>query len=115
MKGAHEFALLIPSGRYDNLRIESGHHARGYTFSIFIVTPNGELEVYGILGGSPGWTEYYGWIYHGSWEIDFYELLRKQKEIQDEQTKKNLEAYERNEKSEHERRVRILSSYGKPE
>jgi hypothetical protein len=105
MKGAHEFALLIPSGRYDNLRIESGHHARGYTFSIFIVTPNGE----------PGWTEYYGWIYHGSWEIDFYELLRKQKEIQDEQTKKNLEAYGQNEKSEHERRVRILNSYGKSE
>jgi hypothetical protein len=115
MKGAREFATLIPSGQYGNLRIDSGRHARGYCFSIFIITPHGELEVYGIVSGQPGWTEEYGWLYHGPWELDFEKLVWEFRELQDEQTKKNLAEYKKKQKIEDERKIKILNSYGKPD
>jgi len=29
------------------------------------------VEVYGVIGGNPGWTERYGWIHKGKWVDDF--------------------------------------------
>jgi len=54
-------------------------HARGKCFRIFLVehthgltdkelvNSNNRFEVYGVLGGQNGWTEYYGWIHKGNW------------------------------------------------
>ena len=84
MNGAHEYAGLFKSAQYGNLYLLSHHHARGQTFQIFVVpegvqvelgginAPHGGIEVYGILGGHPGWTELYGWIHKGPWQQDFY-------------------------------------------
>ena len=90
MTGANEYAPLFRTGQYGRLYIVSGAHARGATFHIFVL-PDGEtgidngpnnapqnadaVEVYGITGGNPGWTETYGWLHRGPWEADFAELV----------------------------------------
>ena len=112
MNGAREYASLFSSGRYGNLRTESGSHARGKYFHIYIIDESGkEVEVYGILGGHPGWTEYYGWIHKGKWCEDFYKLVEEKKkvlatrkEIQEKEAKLKAEA-------EKEKTQRILLNY----
>ncbi|MEJ2899658.1 hypothetical protein [Acinetobacter sp. NS-4] len=91
MNGAHEYAGLFKSAQYGNLYLLSPHHARGQTFQIFVVpegfqiklgginAPHGCIEVYGILGGHPGWTEFYGWIHKGPWQQDFYKLVAERR------------------------------------
>ena len=111
MRGAREYAELFNSGMYGNLRIQSGKHARGYEFHIFICTPKGEVEVYGILGGQPGWTEYYGWKFHGPWEDDFLQLVKKQGEIKIQQIRNNRLKLEIKKRIEDEEVVKILNSY----
>jgi len=89
MQGAREFAKLFKTGQYGKLYIVSGNHARGRTFQIQILPkdevaiPNGEnnlclnkdaVEVYGVTGGNPGWSESYGWLHRGPWEKDFKKL-----------------------------------------
>ncbi len=86
MLGAREYATLFKSGQYGRLYIESGEHARGKTFAIWILpsceplqtnprTSSSAVQVYGITGGNPGWTETYGWLHRGKWEQDFYTLV----------------------------------------
>jgi hypothetical protein len=92
MQGAREFAELFETGQHGRLYLVSGGHARGRTFHIYVLPegqeamPNGTnnpplnndvVEVYGIVSGNPGWTESYGWIYHGKWELDFALLVRE--------------------------------------
>jgi len=113
MRGAKEYAVLFNSGRYGNFRIESGKHARGYEFHVFICTPEGETEVYGILGGQPGWTEYYDWLYTGPWEYDFKKLVKKQIKIKEEQNKNNRLKLEIRQRINREKIIKILNSYGK--
>ena len=94
MKGAREYAKLFKTGQYGKLYITVGKHARGYFFHIHVLPnseeaiPNGEsnpcvnanaVEVYGIIGGNPGWTEEYGWLHTGKWGQDFLELVKKKK------------------------------------
>lgn len=94
MKGATEYAKLFKTGQYGKLYITVGKHARGATFQIQILPegekakPNGTInlclnenavEVYGITGGNPGWSETYGWLYEGQWQEDFAELVNKRK------------------------------------
>jgi hypothetical protein len=79
MVGAHEYAKMFPSGQYGYLRIYSGEHARGKYFHIYIGRKENEVEVYGILGGHPGWTEWYGWIHEGPWQQDFEKEIEKRK------------------------------------
>ena len=90
MKWAREYATIFRSGQYGKLYLSSGEHARGKTFHIWALpsdtnitrTPwynKDAVEVYGILGGQPGWTEYYGWLHRGKWEQDFAELLEKRR------------------------------------
>lgn len=97
MNGAREYAGLFRTGQYGRLFIVSGSHARGSTFHIFVL-PDGEkaitngpsngplnkdaVEVYGVVGGNRGWTEWYGWLHQGKWQEDFNELVeRRKKEI----------------------------------
>lgn len=94
MQGAKEFASLFETGQHGQLYLVSGEHARGKTFRIFVlpeserVMHNGKhnpplnkdaVEVYGILGGQPGWTEYYGWMRAGKWQQDFERLVEDRK------------------------------------
>lgn len=94
MNGAREFAELFPTGQYGRLYLVSGSHARGKTFHIYVLPadvtaiPNGSqnrclnkdaVEVYGITGGQPGWTESYGWLYGGKWQSDFAALVADKK------------------------------------
>jgi len=108
MKGSREFAEFFKTGQYGKLYIVSGTHARGTTFRIQILPdgekakPNGSgnlclntnaVEVYGIVSGQPGWTESYGWLYHGKWEDDFNSLLKAaiEKKEMDSNKKANVE------------------------
>jgi hypothetical protein len=126
MKGANEYSKLFSTGQYGRLYIVSGSHARGRTFHIQIL-PTGEkaeengennlclnfnaVEVYGILGGQPGWSEYYGWIYTGPWQKDFEKLVEtRKKEIATEQI--HLKLHKKNvEKAKNERIKKLLESY----
>ena len=86
MQGAREYATMLRSGQHGRLYLVSGEHARGKTFHIWVL-PSAEpvtgmpwsvkdaVEVYGITGGQPGWTETYGWLHRGKWEQDFAALV----------------------------------------
>ena len=91
MYGAREYAELIPTGQYGRLYCTSGVHARGKTFRIQVLPKDEEaisngpgnmcvnkdaVVVYGVIGGQPGWTEYYGWLHHGQWEEGFMSLVQ---------------------------------------
>jgi len=86
MKGAREYATMFSSGQHGRLYLVSGEHARGKTFHILVMPAadpvagspwavKDAVEVYGIIGGQPGWTETYGWLHRGKWEQDFYALV----------------------------------------
>lgn len=94
MQGAREYADLFKTGQYGKLYIESGCHARGKTFKMWVLkdatvigseyplnyhnSPD-SVEVYGIIGGQAGWTEYYGWLHKGKWVEDFQNMVKKRK------------------------------------
>lgn len=126
MQGAREYAKLIPTGQYGRLYCTSDRHARGRTFHIQVLPkgesaiPNGDnnlcinkdaVEVYGIIGGNPGWTEWYGWLQQGKWQEDFRVLIESkrteyaQKQLGEEKQKKDTH------KKEEERITELLSSY----
>lgn len=86
MQGAHEYATIFSSGQHGRLYLVAGQHARGKTFHIWVLptaepvacmpwSVPGAVEVYGITGGQPGWTETYGWLHRGKWEQDFSTLV----------------------------------------
>ena len=93
MQGAREFSDLFETGQHGRLYMVSSQHARGRTFRIYVL-PEGEeaiangrhnpplnenaVEVYGICGGHPGWTEWYGWKHEGPWQDDFTALCEIQ-------------------------------------
>ena len=61
--------------KYKNVVFILSTHARGNCFKIWIyenediqdTLKDNHLEVYGITGGNPGWTETYGWLHKGKW------------------------------------------------
>ena len=89
MQGARRYAMMFKTGQYGRLYLSSGDHARGKTFHIYVLPEgvsaiaNGQnrprnkgiVEVYGITGGNPGWTETYGWLHRGKWEQDFADMV----------------------------------------
>lgn len=91
MQGAREYASLFQTGQHGRLYLVSSSHARGKTFHIYVLPegveakPNHDcaplnsdaVEVYGITGGQPGWTETYGWLHAGPWQTDFWALCEK--------------------------------------
>ena len=89
MKGAREYAELFrESQQHGKIYIKVGSHARGKTFQVY-VTPtdcavclgSDMVEVYGVTGGQPGWTETYNWLHHGQWEDDFARLVEEAKTL----------------------------------
>ena len=91
MNGAREYAqLFCDAEQHGRLLISSGSHARGKYFHVWAMpeggvpncyghAPAGSVEVYGIKGGQPGWTEYYGWLHAGPWQADFATIVGKRR------------------------------------
>lgn len=90
MNGARLYASLLSTGQRGRLFWVAGEHARGRTFHIYVLPteeavirphqlPTDTVEVYGVTGGQPGWTETYGWLHHGKWEDDFAEIVTTKK------------------------------------
>lgn len=122
MQGAREYATIFSSGQHGRLYLVRGEHARGKTFHIWVL-PSAEpvagmpwsvkdaVEVYGITGGQPGWTETYGWLHRGKWEQDFAAMVETRRaEIaagiaRREQEKADAEAAER------QRKASLLAAY----
>lgn len=126
MRGAREYADLFGTSQHGRLYIVSGYHARGKTFRIFVLPegekaiPNGPhnaplnkdaVEVYGIIGGHPGWTESYGWLHKGKWQQDFEAMVAARKaEIADQKSKFEAEI-QQDEQKEKERVQSLLAAY----
>ncbi len=125
MRGAREYADLIPTGQYKRLYISSHYHARGKTFRIYVLpegevaVPNGPnaplnknaVEVYGITGGQPGWTETYGWLHQGKWVDDFNLLVTQKTFEKNEKLALRTLQIRDAEKEEEARQKALLDSY----
>jgi hypothetical protein len=111
MQGAREYAELMPTGIYGKLRIVSGEHARGKYFHVYVGLEGNEVEVYGILGGNPGWTEYYGWKHKGPWQEDFNKELESRKLEVAEQKRRHTATTKESEEKENARIQSVLESY----
>lgn len=121
MNGAREFARLFRTGQYGRLFINSGSHARGSTFHIWVlpegVTVEGQfpgkeaVEVYGVVGGNPGWTECYGWLHNGKWQDDFRRLVEQRRAELEQQTNQSEIQKALAEQAEQDRIKSILSNY----
>jgi len=126
MQGAREYSELFSTGQIDRLYIVSGYHARGKTFRIYVLPedekaiPNSRfnpplnkdaVEVYGIIGGQPGWTETYGWLHEGKWQEDF-QLLATQR-LFEKKEHEAIHALEKEEKKQQAelRKKQLLESY----
>ena len=126
MQGAREYMdVLTRCEQVGRLYIVPSSHARGTTLRVYVL-PEGvtakqnfnnaplncdAVEVYGITGGQPGWTESYGWLHHGPWMNDFnkhVEALRAEK-AKKEEDRKNLKSTQ--EQAERERISGLLSDY----
>lgn len=125
MKGAREFAKLFKTGQYGRFYIVSGSHARGATFHIQIL-PEGEkaetnygnkclnsdaVEVYGITGGNPGWTETYGWLHEGAWQDDFMKLVKSKQMELEAKEKQNQATTEEAEQRRRAKEKALLDDY----
>lgn len=125
MKGANEYANMFKTGQHGRLYLVAGSHARGNTFHIFVL-PQDEpaisnhdnaplnkdaVEVYGITGGQPGWTETYGWLHEGRWIEDFAKLCAdRQDEIEAAKELRKQQTSER-EKTANLRKSELLAGY----
>lgn len=125
MKGA-ELAYLFETGQYGRLYITSSRHARGETLRIQVLPegqkakPNGSMNlctnkdavlVYGVISGNPGWTEEYGWLHHGPWKDDFYNLVKEKQEALEKDKAEREARIKAKKKSEEERINNLLSNY----
>lgn len=126
MKGADEYAKLFETGQRGRLYIVSYSHARGPCFHIFVLPdgekaiPNGTsnaplnkngVEVYGITGGHPGWTETYGWLHHGKWVDDFDTLVGEAKKREAEKLEQQELARIAKDEATREKTRKLLDLY----
>jgi hypothetical protein len=126
MNGARQFADYFETGQYGRFYIVSGRHARGKTFHIYILPegsngmgngPNNPplnsdaVEVYGVIGGNPGWTESYGWLHHGKWEDDFANLVAEIIADRIQEEKRRIEFRAQREAAAKERMEALLAKY----
>ncbi|MCE5224880.1 MAG: hypothetical protein LLG05_03380 [Porphyromonadaceae bacterium] len=126
MEGAREYSELFKTGQYGRLYITSGRHARGRTFHIQVLPkyekarPNGDtnmclnsdaVEVYGIIGGQPGWTEFYGWKHEGPWQYDFEQMVLKRKDEINKQLQIQAELSSKRDKETFEKEQALLATY----
>jgi hypothetical protein len=122
MNGAREYAAMFSTGQYGRLYLQSGSHARGATFHIYVLPANVRVkdgqpfsadvvEVYGITGGRPGWTETYGWLHKGKWQDDFAELVKARRaEIEAYNARKEQDQTEAK-ATERDRKAKLLETY----
>jgi len=124
MKGAREFAELFETGQYGKLFLTSGSHARGKEFFIHVL-PEGvkvkdtmelyktesKVEVYGVIGGNPGWTEWYGWIHQGKWCADFGKLVGERKNEIENSNNKDTAISEEKQAQDKKRTAELLGNY----
>jgi hypothetical protein len=126
MQGAREYASLFQTGQHGRLYLVSSSHARGKTFRIFVLPegeeakPNGPhnaplnrdaVEVFGIVGGQPGWTEIYGWLHAGRWQEDFAALVEARKAEVAAAAQGNETEQQRRAQAEAERVRALLATY----
>ena len=123
MKGAREYATLLSSGRSGRLVWQSGSHARGKTFHIWVVEdenssirydrPAGpNTEVFGVNGGGQrGWEETYGWLHKGPWVKDFEAIVAAKKQENKEANKNATNAKQKREKEQHDNAMSLLVNY----
>lgn len=128
MKGARKYCELFKKAeQIGRLYILPHFHARGKTFSIFVLRKNesvienhginpplnnGAVEVYGVVSGNLGWTESYGWIHHGKWVSDFEKIVAERQVELDFQKDKNKVETEKRRNNENEKIEKNLRSYG---
>ncbi len=91
MTGAAEYCKYFKkTEQFGKLFIDPSYHARGRTIHVWVLPSEekitgsihvnkGAVEVYGITGGQPGWTETYGWLHEGPWQEDFQKLVNSKK------------------------------------
>lgn len=122
MKGAREYAELFVTGQHGKLFFVSGEHARGRTFHVWVLPSDEKIntkpwlvkdavEVYGITGGHPGWTETYGWLHEGRWQNDFYRIVTERKVAIKEAKRKNELARAEKAISDDDRKIKLLGNY----
>ena len=122
MRGASEYARMFSTKQHGKLFLISGSHARGKTFNIWILpsdepinempwTIKNAVEVYGITGGQPGWTETYGWLHDGKWKDDFAKLVAARKIEMEEAKAERERATAEKEKTATERITALLAAY----
>lgn len=116
------YAALFETGQYGRLYFVSGRHARGKTFHVYLLPSDAQIEgnpwgrkdvveVYGVVGGHPGWTEHYGWLHKGAWQQDFYSLV-EEREAEIAAQKKEMESLAASElEAESQRVERLLADY----
>jgi hypothetical protein len=122
MKGAREYAQMFSTKQHGKLFLVSDSHARGKTFSIWILpseepinkmpwTIKDAVQVYGITGGQPGWTETYGWLHDGKWKDDFAKLVAARKIEIEEAKAERARAIAERERAATERKTALLAAY----
>ena len=122
MRGATEYARMFSTKQHGKLFLVSSSHARGKTFNIWILpsdepinempwTIKNAVEVYGITGGQPGWTETYGWLHDGKWKDDFAKLVAARKIEMEEAKAERERAAAEKEKTATERKAALLAAY----
>lgn len=126
MNGARQYADMFKTGQIDRLYIVSGSHARGKTFHIYVLPegaaakPNGSsngplnsdaVEVYGVIGGQPGWTESYGWLHKGRWQDDFAKLVAARKAEIEASTNTRAESQKQRDNEAAVKRTALLAAY----
>lgn len=117
MTGADEFcAVFTEEEIYGDLWIVPSYHARGKTFHIWVGRPHSaeSVEVYGITGGQPGWTETYGWLHTGPWSEDFLELYEVRKGIKELENQEAHKGYKERKAAALREKHEILSRYKSP-
>lgn len=122
MRGATEYAGLFTVEQIGRLYIVPGCHARGETLHIYVM-PSEEpfrsvpwacadaVEVYGITGGQPGWTETYGWLHTGKWQDDFAALVVQRREAQERARIQRENDKAASEAAHRERTSQLLKGY----
>ena len=117
MQGAREYARYFEGEEIvGRLKVVSSSHARGSTFHVYVLPPAEEpegvaVEVYGITGGNPGWTETYGWLERGPWQDDFLaEVGRRRGIVEEKEELRKLEK-DRMDAIEATRRRATLATY----
>lgn len=121
MKGADEYYDLFDgkSQQIGRLFIQCSTHARGRCFHIFLLPEGVEakgkyatgVEIYGITGGNPGWTETYGWLHTGKWQDDFMTIVEKKREKKKAAGIRRKIKREAEESEEKKRTKSLLSTY----